>query len=163
MRKIALFIAVFAALQLAWQASTPLGWPNGFVARLIVPPAAFAIDLITPAIHAHADGSRLLSPGGGLHIVAGCDGTEMLFLLVAAFVVAPLRWRSRLGGMLVGLPVVYLLNQVRILALFYSQLGTSALFDAVHGLVAPVATVVFIAAFYYGWLNRAPPPSRADP
>jgi exosortase/archaeosortase family protein len=154
-RKIALFAVVFAALQLTWQASTPLGWPHAFVARIIVVPAAFAINLVTPGVHAHADGSRLLSPSGGLNIVSGCDGTEMLFLLAAAFVVAPLAWRARLGGMLAGLPVVYLLNQARILALFYSQLGTSALFDAVHGLVAPVATVVFIAAYYYVWLSRA--------
>ncbi len=155
-RKIALFAVAFAALQLAWQSSTPLGWPHAYVARVIVPPAAFAINLITPSAHAHADGFRLLSPAGGLNIVAGCDGTEMLFLLIAAFAVAPLRWRSRFAGMLVGLPVIYLVNQVRILALFYSQLGASALFDAVHGLVAPTATIVFIAVYYYVWLNRAP-------
>lgn len=55
---------------------------------------------------------------------------ELVFLLIAGFVVAPLAGRSRILGVLAGIPLIYVLNQARILALFYSNRNDPDLFDA---------------------------------
>ena len=153
-RKVILFLLVFSTLQIAWQQSTDSALARGFIQRAIVAPAALIIDRITPDAHAVAVGSRLRSPMGGINIVNGCDGMEMLFLLIAGFAAAPLSGRDRLAGILAGIPLVYALNQGRILALFYSLHENADWFDAMHGLVAPVLMVLLIGIYFYLWLPR---------
>jgi len=154
-RRVIIFVAVFSVLQLAWQAGTESNAARMFIEKTIVAPAAFAINLSTPAVKAYASGSHLRSPGGGINIINGCDGMELLFLLIAGFTVAPLAWRSRILGVLAGIPLIYVLNQARILALFYSNRNDPDLFDALHGFVAPLVMVLLIAAYFYVWLFRA--------
>jgi exosortase family protein XrtM len=160
--KIILFVMVFSALQLAWQASTDSSIARAFIEKAIVAPAAYTINRVTPDAHAYAAGSRLRSPGGGINIVNGCDGMEMLFLLMAGFAAAPLGGRDRLLGILAGIPLIYLLNQARILALFYSHRSNPELFDALHGFIAPVVMVLLIAAYFYLWLFRTQPVNVAS-
>ena len=99
----------------------------------------------------HARGGRYT---GGLNIVNGCDGTDMLFLLCAAFVAIPLRLRARVAGVALGGAIVYALNQVRVLALLYTQRGDPALFDVLHGYLAPLIMVVVLALYFQVWTRR---------
>jgi exosortase family protein XrtM len=161
-RKILLFVVVFSALQLTWQASAESRTARTFIEKAIVTPAAYMVNRVTPDAQAYAAGSRLRSPGGGINIVNGCDGMEMLFLLMAGFAAAPLGWRDRVFGMLAGIPLIYLLNQARILALFYSHRSSPDLFDALHGFIAPVVMVLLIAAYFYVWLFRTQPHAAAS-
>jgi exosortase/archaeosortase family protein len=161
-KPIIIFLAVFSTLQLAWQASADSDGSRAFIERAVVAPAAVAVNLLTPQVHAHAAGSLLGSQGGGgINIVNGCDGMEMLFLLLAGFAAAPLPWRTRLFGMLVGVPLVYVLNQARILALFYSHRSDPNLFDALHGLIAPACMILIIIAYFSFWLSRPQRPAGA--
>src|SRR5262249_55701978 len=118
----------------------------------IVQPAVSAVNLITPGVHAVALGSSIRAAGGGLNVRNGCEGTEALFLLIAALAIAPLSWSARGLGLLYGLPFVYVLNQVRILVLFYSFRSSPALFDMLHGSVTPIVLVLAVAAYFYIWL-----------
>jgi exosortase/archaeosortase family protein len=112
-------------------------------------------------VHAYASGTRLRAPGGGINIVNGCDGTETLFLLLAGFAVAPLGRVARLLGALSALPVVYALNEARVLALFYAHRDNAELFDLLHGYLAPILMVLLIAVYYYIWLLRSDPAAAA--
>ncbi len=161
-RKIILFVIVFSALQFTWQASSNFSVSRAFIDNGIVAPAAYMINRITPGAQAYGAGSRLRSPDGGINIVNGCDGLEILFLLLAGFTVAPLAGRSRILAVLAGVPLVYGLNQVRILALFYSHRSNAVLFDAIHGFIGPVAMVIFVAGYFYLWLGRVPPRNAAS-
>jgi exosortase/archaeosortase family protein len=160
-RKIVLFLLLFAALELGWQSVRDSSVARSLIEQAIVKPAAFAINHLSSLInqpsspHAYAAGSQLRSEGGSLNIVNGCDGVELLCLLISGFAVAPVPWRSRVYGMLFGLPLVYLLNQARILGLFFSLRGDPRWFDALHGLVAPVVMIVLIMAYFHTWLSRA--------
>jgi exosortase family protein XrtM len=156
-RKIILFLLVFSALQLSWQASSDLRIARRFIEQGIVAPAAYAVNRITPEVQAYVSGSHLRSPAGGINIVNGCDGMEMLFLLIAGFTAAPLTWRARLAGILAGVPLIYVLNQARILALFYSHRNSPETFDALHGYITPIVMVLLIAGYFYLWLWRIPP------
>jgi exosortase/archaeosortase family protein len=150
-----LFVLVFGALQLGWQMLDGGALHHLLIDEGIVAPAARAVHVLSPDLPVQAAGHRLLEPHGGLNIVNGCDGMETLFMLLAAFAVAPIPVRARISGLLVGIPITYILNQVRILVLFYAHRGDSESFDVLHGIVTPILMVVSIVAFYYVWLRRS--------
>jgi exosortase/archaeosortase family protein len=156
------FLVVFAVLQVGWQALRGSPVERFVVHDATVRPAAQLVNLLTPGVHAEAVKFSLRAPGGGLNILNGCEGIEALFLLFAAFAVAPLSWRSKLAGFFVGALVVFPVNQLRILTLFYAYRSDHALFELLHSTVSPIAVVLVVAGYFYGWLIYAnPPPAPA--
>ena len=151
----AIFLAIFAALQLTWTSLRGSDVEWWIVHDATVRPAVWLVNIITPQVHARAVGISLRAPGGGLNILNGCEGMEALFLLLAAFIVAPISLRSRLIGLVLGIPLVYVVNQARILTLFYVYRADHSLFDPLHGMVTPIAVVLMVCCYYYAWLARA--------
>lgn len=152
--RLVFFLAAFASLQGLYEAAK-----GSWVERLVidhatVQTAAWLIDTVDPAVGVTPAGPRLRAPGGGINILNGCEGTEAAFLMIAAMLVAPLSLRARLGGLLAGTLVVFVLNQARVVALFYAFRSDKAVFDMLHGVVAPLLLIVAAAAFFVIWLNR---------
>jgi exosortase/archaeosortase family protein len=152
LRRAAVFAAIFCALQLGWQA---LG--GTFVHRLVVDRATVGVAVVlantlTPAVHAVAAGTAMHAIGGGLNVVNGCEGTETWFLLCAAFAVASLTWRARAAGLALGTVLVFAINQLRILALFYANRSDPEVFNLLHAIVGPIVVVVAVACFFYAWM-----------
>lgn len=153
--RLMIFSIVFAALQLGWQSLRGGGVEYAVIHDATVRPAVFAVNYLTPDVAARAVKFSLHAPGGGLNVLNGCEGLEALFLLAAACVVAPISMMSRLAGLLLGLPVVFIVNQARIVALFYAYRDDPQLFYSLHATVAPIIVVVCVAAYFYGWLAYA--------
>ncbi len=142
---------VFAGLQQSWLAARGTLLERLVIDGLTVGSAAFLAGLLTPAAGAVAEGSRLRAPGGGINILNGCEGVEIVFMLVAALLAYPLAWRSRLSGIAAGMAFVFVLNQARILALFYAYRADKALFGLLHGTVAPVFMIACTFVFVLLW------------
>jgi exosortase family protein XrtM len=158
--RVLVFVAVFGALQLCWEASRGGSFEWMVIHDVTVQPASWLVNVLTPDAHASARKFTLSAGGGGINIINGCEGTEALFLLIAAFVVAPMSWRSRMAGLLLGVPVVFAVNQARILVLFYAYRYERSWFDPLHATVTPVVVILLIALYFYVWLARtARPPS----
>ncbi len=151
LRAAALFITVFCALQLGWQALRDTVVHRLVVDHATVGVAVVLINALTPAVHAVGAGTAVHAPGGGLHIVNGCEGTETWFLLCAAFAAASLSWRARAVGLVLGTVLVFAVNQVRILALFYANRSDQELFNLLHAIVGPIVVIVAVACFFYVW------------
>ena len=149
----ALFASLLVLMQFGWGAIHDSSLVRNVINEMTVNPAAWMIALISPEIHAQAIGSRLVAPGGGINILNGCDGVDVVLLLVAAMLVAPITPRWRLMGMLTGSGLIYLCNQLRILALFYAYRSDKSLFNLLHGIVAPFLLVLISAVFYFVWLG----------
>ncbi len=149
------FVATFSMLQLAWQCLSGSRLEYFVIHTCTVWPAALLANVLTPDVRASASGYLLQAPGVRLDILNGCDGLEALFLVVAAFAVAPIDWRRRLRGAAWGVPVVFAVNQARILALFYAFRADPALFAALHATVTPIAVIVLICCYFYAWLALA--------
>ncbi|MHB8814878.1 MAG: exosortase/archaeosortase family protein [Steroidobacteraceae bacterium] len=145
----------FSVLQLAWQAVSGSGIEYFVIHTCTVSPAALLANLLTPGVQASASSYVLQAAGVRLNILNGCDGLEALFLVIAAFAVAPLDWRRRFGGIAVGVPVVFVVNQARILTLLYAFRSSPQLFDALHATVTPIAVVVLVCCYFYAWLAHA--------
>jgi exosortase family protein XrtM len=120
-----------------------------------VSPSAALINLIDPGKQAIASGPRILSPQGSLSILNGCEGTETLFLLIAAISAVRAPWRSKLKGVLLGTGLVYCLNQARIVALFFAAKENRRWFDMIHGYIAPSLIIVLGSLFFLWWANAA--------
>ena len=107
-----------------------------------------------------AVGSHLQSPQASINVLFGCEGTDVLMVLAAALLVSPVRWKDRLAGLLAGTLTVFLLNQARVLALFFALRSHRIWFGPIHGLIAPLFVVALVTAFFLFWLRWT---QRRDP
>lgn len=153
-KRILAFIALFAAMNRAFAQY----WSDGLVHWVIdvatVCPAAWLARHLesNPAIV--AAGSHLRAPDGSINVQYGCEGTDVLMLLVAGLLVAPIPWRRRLSGLLAGTALVFILNQARVLTLFYALRREPSWFGQMHGLIAPLVVVLLVTLFFLWWIQR---------
>ena len=151
---LAIFFIAFAVLQGAWSEARGTIIERWVIDDVTVRPAAMLIRFLTPDAHATAAGARIKALGGGLNILDGCDGTEVMLLLVAAFAAVRLGWRKRSAGIALGVCFVFVANQMRILALFYAFRADRHLFDLLHTTILPALLVAAVSLYFYGFLHR---------
>jgi exosortase family protein XrtM len=156
------FLAVFIALQSLWEAARGSAIERWWVQDLTVRGAVALIDALAPQAQAQAQGHRIVASGGGLNVLQGCEGTDVLFLLAAGFAVFPMSWRWRLGGLLLAVAIAYGLNLLRVVGLFFAFRHDAALFDLMHTAGAPLLVVMACGLFFQAWLALAAPPARPD-
>ena len=156
-----IFLVLFAAMQALWGQARGTAVERVLIDRVTVGSAAALVNLLTPQVAAQAEGTRIRAAGGGLNILNGCEGLEVLFLLTAAFAVVPLPARRRWAGLASGILFVFAINQVRILALFYAYRSDKVLFDLLHGTVAPVILIALAALFFFAWVQGKPADAAA--
>lgn len=147
------FLTVFALLQLLYGAAAGTGVERFVIDQMTVRPAAWFIDLVNPSVQVQPSGPRLRAPGGGIGVLPGCEGADVAFLLMAAMAVAPIRGRQRLIGALVGTVLVFVLNQARVVSLFYAFRIDGSVFELLHGIVAPLMVIIGAGAFFVLWLQ----------
>lgn len=148
------FALVFGLLQYGWSEARDTALERWVVDQATVKPAVWLVNTLTPKVAAIADESRIRATGGGLNIRNGCEGTEVLFILAAAFVAARMRWRTRLVGFFGGLALLFVLNQIRIVVLFYAFRSDHHLFDLLHTTIAPLFMILLVFLYFYVWLHR---------
>jgi exosortase/archaeosortase family protein len=118
------------------------------VAQATVVPASWWIDWLSPELGVKAVNFSLRAPGGGINVLNGCEGLEVLFLLWAALVVTAMGWRRRIFGFVAGTGLVWALNQARVVGLFYANREDKELFALLHGTVAPLLLIVATTAAF---------------
>lgn len=153
------FVVLFALMQTLYGAARGTWIERLVIDQLTVQTAAWLIDVADSSVGVEPAGPRLRAPGGGINVLNGCEGTEVLFLMACAMLVAPQSMRARLTGLLVGGAVVFVLNQARVVALFYAFRSDKVVFDMLHGTVAPLLLIIAAAAFFVLWLNRHASPA----
>jgi exosortase family protein XrtM len=154
-RQILAFLVLVSLLQGLWSAARGTAVERLVIHGATVSSAVALINLVTPDVRAVAVGSRISASGGGLNILNGCEGVEVLFLLLAALIAFPLPPRRRVLGVAIGTLFVFVLNQARILALFYAFRADRTLFGQLHGTVAPIVLIVATALFFLFWTRNA--------
>ena len=158
-KRLAAFVLLFAGMY----AGLSQAWGEG-LSRLVidvatVKPAAWIARHLAGEADILAAGSHLTSPRASINVLYGCEGSDVLMLLASALLVAPAPWRDRLLGLAAGSAFVFALNQARVLALYFALRDHAGWFGLLHGLIAPLAVVVLVGAFFLAWLRWA---ARAD-
>lgn len=109
-----------------------------------------------------ADGTHLRAPDGAINVLYGCEGTDVLMVLAAALLVAPIPWSRRLLGLVVGAVLIFVLNQLRVLALFYAFRRHLSWFGDLHGLVAPLVVIAGTIFFFLWWTGLSVNPASSQ-
>jgi exosortase family protein XrtM len=149
------FLLLFFVLQYGFSASRG-GMAEHFVIDVAtVQPSTAAINLIAPQANAQARGHRIVSPHGSLSVLNGCEGTETVFLLLAAIAAFKAPWRHKFKGAVLGTLILYALNQGRIVALFFAAQNDRKWFDLLHGTIAPTLIIVLGCLFFLWWASQS--------
>jgi len=153
----ALFLGLFFLLQWSYQGSRGTRVETLLIDHLTVAPSAAVVGWLTPGEGVVARGHQLVSPYVKLSVLNGCEGTEVVLLLAAAMLAFGTGWRHRLIGIVMGSAFVYLLNQGRVVGLFYCLRYRPSLFESLHGYVAPTLVVALAAVFFMMWISHDEP------
>lgn len=152
----AMFFLLFAALYFAWSLARGTSIERFVIDYATVQPSVAIINAITPLENVTAQGHRLMSPRARLSVLNGCEGTECLLLLIAAVLAfRGASWRHKALGLLAGFALVYISNQLRIVALFYTFRFERGWFETLHGYLAPTLIVALSCLFFLWWASRA--------
>jgi exosortase family protein XrtM len=116
----------------------------------VVTMCADLINMIAPLEQVLAQQNHLLSAKTNLEIIRGCDGAGVLFLVVSAIVAFPSTGRRKLFGLLVGISLIYLLNLLRISALYFIIAYQPDWFLLVHTYLAPTLMII-VGCCYFAW------------
>lgn len=150
--QVIIFLLCFSVLQVGWQVVRDDDFGHFVRGAATVQPATQMIHWLSPQIDAVANGNQIKATGGGIVVKIGCEGLEAMFILIAAFIVAPLNLMPKLVGILVGTLIIYFSNQVRIVSLFYAYRADKSLFYLLHGTITPIILVAISCLFFYCWL-----------
>lgn len=145
------FLVGFALLVGGFEAARGTRFERFVVEDLVIRPAAAVIQALTPGDGIWVQGRTLASTRASLLVTRGCEGVEIVALLVAAIVAYPASAKQRLVGALAGLIVTYILSVGRLAALHYVLQYHPGSWEAVHGVVAPLLPVILVALFYSRW------------
>lgn len=147
-----IFLSVFFSLQYAWERSRDTALERLVIDRATVTPAAWWIARLWPDQTVSAQGHSLIAAHSRLNILNGCEGLETLLLLIAAFFSYPFSWRQRIVGISSGAMLIYVLNQARIVLLWYANQHSPQLFGLLHGTILPLALVAISFIFFLMFL-----------
>jgi exosortase H (IPTLxxWG-CTERM-specific) len=106
-------------------------------------------------------GRELGGAGVLLSIQEGCDASEATALYVAACLAFPAAWESRLRAAALGVGVIFVLNVLRVVTLFYVGRYAPDWFDVAHVDVWPVLILLDCVILWTLWARQAPRVRRA--
>lgn len=84
----------------------------------------------------------------------GCNGLEALFLMTAAVLAYPTSWRRRVQALVVYLPVLFLLNLLRVVMLLYVMAAWPAYIDTFHYQIGQGILVIFVFGFWMHFVRH---------
>ena len=148
-----LFLILAAALMAGYYALPQALIESVIVRYFAVLPGAHLLDWLTPSYSVTTAHTRILSPIANLNVLKGCEGTEALLILFAAIIAVRRPLRVTLVGLLLGTVLVFVLNQLRIVALYFVVAWHRDWFEAIHGFAAPMLIVMLCGMAFLAWLR----------
>lgn len=153
LRLVITFALIFFAMQWGYQSARGTALEQLVIDEATVKPSVALINWLSPSEQVKASGPQLLSPTTRLSVLNGCEGTESLFLIIAAIMAYRSPWRHKVIGLLAGTALIYTLNQGRIVGLYFALKQNQALFSALHGYIGPTLIIAIGCLFFMGWMQ----------
>ena len=94
--------------------------------------------------------------GGGIEIVAGCNGVEAVLILISAVLAFPAPWKHKVLGVALGFLAIQALNLVRIVSLFYLHEWNQVWFEWFHLYLWQALIILDALVFWLVWLRYLP-------
>lgn len=103
--------------------------------------------------------TSIMSPRFSVNVIQGCDSIYPTAMLWAALLAYPSTLRSKLIGMCGGAIVLFIINIIRIVTMFYIGIYVPSLFDMVHVYAWQALFILLTLAVWLLWaakISRAP-------
>jgi len=99
-------------------------------------------------------GTNLSSEDFGMNIVDSCNGVFATAILLAGIIAYPSRIREKFIGMLIGIPAIFLINQLRVISLFYLGRSHPTVFEEVHVYAWQPIIIIFAILVWDFWARN---------
>jgi exosortase H (IPTLxxWG-CTERM-specific) len=145
------FVALLFVYMIVWKVffSTDLAQRTVFQPHLRLYARVCAQVLRWLGEPAMAADTIVSSPRFSVTIAEDCDAIQPIGLFVSAVLASPVGWRRRIAGLLVGPPLLTVVNVVRIVILFYIGIHFPRLFEVMH---RDVSQGLFILVVLVTWV-----------
>jgi exosortase H (IPTLxxWG-CTERM-specific) len=153
--KFALFLVVF------FVATAPKPMNDAFVepfTRAVAKVGGFTARLFGEDVT--MIGTAIVSPRFAVNVRTGCNGLETIYIFFAGVLAFPAPWKRKLWGLLLGFLAIQLLNNVRIVSLFYIGVYFPQHFEDSHVVIWQAIVILFGVALFLVWADRYARPSR---
>jgi exosortase family protein XrtM len=157
-----LFLSLLAVLNYIYYllAGTP---SEEFILTVITAhPAAFIINVLTPGEQLVVNGTLLTSKHVIFSVVSGCEGMGGILLIASAILALQLGWKAKLRGLLYGVSLLYALNVLRIVGLYYVMRHFSRVFDFAHFFLGQTIIIMVGCVFFALWISRNLPTASQE-
>ena len=127
------------------------------VMKVVTESSASAIGIAMRAIglDAVSSGRGVSYLGHAFVVTPECTGYEVLQLFSAAVIAAPLPWALRLRGLAMGLPILLLINFLRMVSLVFIGPHFPGFHDVGHLYTWPAIVITVALALWLTWINGA--------
>ena len=89
-----------------------------------------------------------------VQVVAGCTGLQTMVIFTAAVLAYPSRITQKLRGILVGVSIIFFLNLIRVVSLFYIGMLAPQYFEMAHLLIWQYLIVASTAIVLLAWVRQ---------
>jgi exosortase/archaeosortase family protein len=128
----------------------------------------FKVKILAPVVRVNAwVGSKVLNVFGfgtqttntdifsstfSISVKQGCDAIEPIAIFTFAILLFPVSFRTKAFGLLAGVPLLWVLNQIRIISLFMFGLYSPTLFEIMHVQVWQALFIAITLATLLYWI-----------
>ena len=100
-------------------------------------------------------GCKLSSPRFAVTIYNGCNGLITSLIFASGVLAFPASWRAKAAGVVGGLLAIQVINQVRIVSLFYIGVFLPEYFDESHILIWQSLVILAGVGLWIAWARLA--------
>jgi len=147
--KFFVYLMVFTAVL------TPIDTSGGLQAVMLATARASTALITLTGLQATQTGALIHLSNRILAIDTACTAVYLVAMFSARILAYPLKWTSRLLGVLAGAIVILGVNLVRIVAVAHVSIGASARFDFIHDYLFQVGMMLVVVMLWATWLKLA--------
>jgi exosortase/archaeosortase family protein len=101
-------------------------------------------------------GTEVTAPGCVANVIDMCAGLGVAGAYIVIVLAFPASWKSRLAGVALGYPAVFLINQLRIVVLFLIAYNRLDILDTVHYYYSQAFVIFATVGVWLFWLSVIP-------
>lgn len=105
-------------------------------------------------VNASGTGTIIASPDFSVNILYVCNGLEATAIFFATVLGFPSRWKNKLIGLALGYPVIFIINLLRIAALFLIGYKIPQIFETVHYYYAQAFVILATVGVWLVWVTK---------
>ena len=110
------------------------------------------INVITPNEKTVVEGSAIIGKATVV-VMRGCEGVEVMLLLIAAVIAFPASIRYKIYGIIAGILIIYIFNLLRIAGLYYTIRYRPDLFDMMHIYAGQTVIIILFLILFIFWVS----------